>query len=387
MRVALDVRPCLGTLTGVGRYTAELARALACLTGDVDLTLWLAARQAAAAEERLAPEVRALTPSARLQLSRVSNALLYTPPAQRFWRRWPRFLPVPRWGPEDADVFHAPYWPLPLSRHTPMVLTVHDLLALRHPEWGTPALHEELRTVCALAPRAAHVIAVSQATRTDLLELSAVEAQHVTVVEEGVSPEFFGPHPREALAAVRQAYALDRPYIVSVATREPRKNLSRLVDAYDLACDRGLEADLVLVGVEGWGQDTLAPRLGQARKGRVRLTGYVPREDLPLLLANALLMAFVTLGEGFGLPALEALAAGCPLVASDIPVLHEVAGPCALYADPRDPESIAHALVRLASDSELAARLRQHGQQRATRYTWERTARETLGVYRRAMER
>jgi glycosyltransferase involved in cell wall biosynthesis len=386
MRVALDVRPCLGSLTGVGRYTAELARALTALAPDVDLTLWLAARQQSLLDERLDPEVRALAPPARLQLSPISNALLYTPAAQRFWRRWPQALPVPRWAPCDVDVFHAPYWPLPLSRKTPLVLTVHDLLALRHPEWGTPALHEELRTVCALAPRAAQVITDSLATRDDLLALTRVGEARVTTVPLGVDAEFIRPQSPESVAAVRQAYALDRPYIISLATLEPRKNLGALVDAYDLACAQGLEADLVLIGGKGWGEDALAPRLAQSRKGRVRLTGYVPREDLPPLLAGALLMAFVTLGEGFGLPALEALAAGCALVASDIPVLHEVAGPCALYADPQDQENIAHALLRVAGDSDLTARLRQRGRARAAQYTWERTARETLAVYRRAAE-
>lgn len=386
MRVALDVRPCLGSLTGVGRYTAELARALAGLAPEVDLTLWLAARQTSLVDERLDAEVRALAPPAKLRLSPISNALLYTPVAQRFWRSWPRFLPVPDWAPGGVDVFHAPYWPLPLSRRTPLVLTVHDLLALLHPEWGTPALHEELRTICALAPEAAQVIADSQATRDDLLSVARVEQSRVTTVPLAASPEFLRPQSSEAVAAVRQAYALERPYIVSLATLEPRKNLGALVDAYDRACAQGLEADLVLIGGKGWGEDTLTPRVERPRQGRVRLTGYVPREDLPPLLAGALLMAFVTLGEGFGLPALEALAVGCPLVASDIPVLHEVVGPCALYADPRDPESIAHALVRLGGDSDLMARLRRHGQERAAGYTWERTAQETLAVYRRAVE-
>lgn len=384
MRVALDVRPCLGSLTGVGRYTAELARALAGLSQEVELTLWLAARQTSLLDERLDAEVRALAPPARVRLSPISNALLYTPAAQRFWRSWPRALPVPRWAPGDVDVFHAPYWPLPISRRTPLVLTVHDLLALRHPEWGTPALREELQTIRALAPRAAQVIADSQATRDDVLSMARVEDSRVTTVPLGVSPEFLRPQSLEAVGAVRQAYALERPYIVSLATLEPRKNLGALVDAYDLACAQGLEAELVLIGGKGWGEDTLTPRLERPRKGRVRLIGYVPREDLPALLAGALLMAFVTMGEGFGLPALEALGVGCPLVASDIPVLHEVAGPCALYADPRDADSIAHTVLRLAGDADLMARLRGRGQERAAGYTWDRTARETLDVYRRA---
>jgi alpha-1,3-rhamnosyl/mannosyltransferase len=386
MRVALDVRPCLGNLTGVGRYTAELARALTELAPDVELTLWLAARHAADAQARLAPELRALVPPATFELSRLSNALLYSRAAQRFWRRWPRFLPVPRWAPQDVDLFHAPYWPLPLTRRVPMVLTVHDLLALRHPEWGTPTLREELKTICHLAPRAAQVITNSATTRDELLALSRVDPVRVTPIHLGVSREFLEPQTPEAVQSVRQAYALDRPYVVSLATREPRKNLAALVDAYDVACAQGLDADLVLVGGKGWGEDTLTPRLERPRKGCVRVMGYLPREDLPALLAGALLLAFVPLAEGFGLPALEALAVGCPLLASDIPALHEVAGPCALYADPRQPDSIAHGLLRLASDPQLQERLRQHGRERAGHFTWQRVARETLAVYHRALD-
>jgi len=384
MKVAIDVRGCLGPGAGINVYTAELIKALAGL--DVELSMWFSARQIEEAKARLVPDLRALEPRVPVLTTKLSNQVLYSYPAQALWRHWPRWLPPPKWLPRGIDVYHAPYWPLPLDREIPMVLTIHDLIPLRHPEWFTARMRSELRTVTALATRAAHVITDSHATREDVLALTRVRPERVTTVHLGVNEAMFRDVGEEERQAVRERQGLDRPYIVSLSTRDPRKNLGRLIDAYDLLCERlGPEWDLVLIGAGGWGQDDVAPRLSRQRTGRVVVTGHIPREDILPLLSGASALSYVSLAEGFGLPPLEAMAAGCPVVTSNVSSLPEVVGDAALTVDPLDTEAIADGLRRVLTDEALTADLRRRGRERARSFTWEKTARETLEVYKRAV--
>lgn len=384
MRVAVDVRACLGPGAGVNVYTAQLIKALANL--GVDVAMWFAARQVEATRQLLIPELRALQPRVPLLTSAVSNHLLYTPRALAAWSRWPRWLPPPRWLPREVDVFHAPYWPLPLDRHIPMVLTIHDLLTLQEPEWGTPGMQAEQRTVVALAARAAHIVCDSETTRIEVLSRTRIPPERVTTVYLGVGAEMLAEVDPARVAEARARHGLQRPYLLSLSTRDPRKNLGRLIDAYDLLCDDlGPEWDLVLVGAAGWGRDDVAPRLQRPRKGRIIITGHIPREDIPPLLCGASALGYPSLGEGFGLPPLEAMAAGCPVVTSNLSSLPEVVGDAALTVDPRDTEAIADALKRVLTDQGLANDLRTRGRERARQFTWEETARETLVVYEKVV--
>lgn len=379
MRVALDVRACFGTATGIGQYTVELARALLGL--GVEVTLWFTARNASV-RERLAPEVLALEGPARLHCTPLPNRFLYREPALSIWSHWPRWAPVPELLPPDIDLYHAVYWPLPLTRRVPMVLTVHDLVALENPERFDTAerqIHDAIRH---LAPRAARVITDSDATRCALLRYTRVAPERVTTILLGVGAPFTEPVPAEEVARVRATYGLDRPFVLCLGTLEPRKNQGRLIDAYDLLClDHGAQWDLVLVGGQGRGGDEVTPRLRLPRPGRVRMLGYVPRADIAPLYAAAGALAFVSLAEGFGLPALEAMAVGCPVVASNISSVPEVVGDAARLVDPLNIEEIAQALSEVLLDPALAYRLRTLGRARAATMTWEATARKTLQVY------
>ncbi len=385
MRVVIDVRACLGPGAGVNVYTVELIKALHKLGADV--AMWFAARQIAKARQALVPELQALIPHVPLFTTRLPNNLLYSDPALVFWRHWPRFLPPPRFLPREADVYHAPFWPLPIDGRIPLVLTIHDLLALRYPQWATRRMWQEQKTICAMASRAAIVMTDSEATRQDVLEMTKAAPERVHTVYLGVDEQFFQEISSERRIAVRKRYGLDKPYIVSLCTRDPRKNLGRLIDAYDLLCSRlGAEWDLVLIGAVGWGEDYVTPRLKQPRPGRIIVTGYVPREDVPPLLAEASCLGFVSLGEGFGLPPLEAMAAGCPVVASQLSSLPEVVGEAGLLVDPLNIEAIADGLQRVLTDEALAAELRQRGYERARQFTWERTARMALRLYEQAAQ-
>lgn len=382
MRVAVDVRACLGPGAGINVYTAELIKALAAL--GVDVVMWFSARDTEAAAQRLVPDLRDLQPRVPVLTTRLSNQLLYSAPALAMWRHWPRWLPPPKLLPAGLDVYHATYWPLPLDRDVPMVLTIHDLLTLREPSWGTARMRAEQRAIVSLARRAAHVVCDSEATRLDVLERTGLAPEQVTTVYLGVNEELLAGVDAERVAQVRARYGLDRPYVLSLSTRDPRKNLGRLIDAYDLLCaECGAQWDLVLVGASGWGTDEVTPRLQRSRPGRVLVTGHVPRADLPALLRGASALGYPSLGEGFGLPPLEAMALGCPVVTSNISSLPEVVGDAAVMVDPRDTEAIAAGLRRVLTDRELAEELRRRGQARARQFTWERTARETLAVYRK----
>jgi len=384
VRVSIDVRIAIGHGAGVQSYVTELCLALA--QQPVELQLWCAVRQAALVQERLSPPLLELAQRCPLAITPVPNALLYSPPALWFWRRWPQRLPTPRLIPRGVDVHHATYWPLPLTNRTPQVLTIHDLLGLRHPEWATPEIVEELRTIVALAPRAAQVICDSEATRMDVLAFTKLPPERVTTVHLGVSPRWAEPVDEAACESVRTRLGVGERYLMVVGTREPRKNLGRVIDAYDRLCDSGLDDwALVMTGAEGWGRDELAARLGRPRRGRIVTTGYLPGVDLPALLHGASALCYPSLGEGFGLPPLEAMAAGCPVVTSNLSSLPEVVGDAAVTVDPHEVEAIADGLRQVLTDAALAAELRRKGRDRAAEFTWRRTAEQTVAAYQRAL--
>ncbi len=382
--VALDARVCLTDIAGIGRYALELS--LALLEAGIEARLWFASRKPGPRRDWCVDRLQSLRPEVDVCTSAVSNLLLYSPAAQAAWRHWPRWLPPPDWLPAELDLFHGVYWPLPLSARIPTVLTVHDLIALRHPEWFTPRHSHDLHTIRVLAPRVDHVLTDSEATRQDLLELTGCDPARVTTVLLGVDSEVFAPAPADRQAEVRARYGLDRPYLCTLSTLEPRKNLTRLVAAYDIVCEAArLDLDLVLIGAQGWGANELDALVDQPRRGRIRSLGYVPAEDLPTLLSAAAAMAYVSLYEGFGLPPLEAMACGCPVVCSGTTSLPEVVGDAALRVDPLDVESIADGLRRLLEEPTLAADLGVRGRARAEQLTWRATAEQTAAVYARAI--
>jgi glycosyltransferase involved in cell wall biosynthesis len=232
--------------------------------------------------------------------------------------------------------------------------------------------------------RAARVIAVSDATRTELLARYRLPSGRVAVIPEAASAAF-APPAAAALATVRARYGLARPYVLFVGFLEPKKNLRTLLEAVARLRRRGAWGgiELLIVGAPGWGADP-APHLDAlGLQDTVRFLGPVPDADLPALYGGALAFAFPSLWEGFGLPVLEAMASGAPVVASNRGALPEVTAGAALLAEPA-PAPFAEALGTLLGDAALRERLRVAGLARAAEFSWERTARETLAVYRAA---
>ncbi|HEY8446038.1 MAG TPA: glycosyltransferase family 1 protein [Thermomicrobiales bacterium] len=286
---------------------------------------------------------------------------------------------------DRLDLFHGTVNVLPRALPCPAVVTIHDLAFLRWPEQVPTRRYRYLaREVRAAARRASRILAVSNSTKVDVVELLGVEPARVHVTPLGVDCRF-RPAPPDAIARLRERHGCSRPFMLAVSTLEPRKNLPALLRAFSRVVD-DVPHDLMLVGPEGWLTGELHDTLRRLGLGeRVRLTGFVADHELPVWYSAADLFVFPSLYEGFGLPVVEAMACGAPVVTSNVSSLPEVAGDAALLVDPRDEEAIASAMLRVLTDSAFAADLRQRGLQQARRFTWEQTAAATVAAYREAL--
>jgi glycosyltransferase involved in cell wall biosynthesis len=285
------------------------------------------------------------------------------------------------------DVLFVPAHSLPPLAPSASVATVHDLGYLKFPG-EHPRATRLLRDAANRwsAARARRVVAISAATKVDLVRHYRTPPEKVSVVRHGHDPAFRPIHDPDQLDAVRARHGLDGPYILFVGTLQPRKNLERLLQAFDRVVGRlGQPLTLVLAGGIGWQEGRLQRALmSLSAPDRVRVLGYVPDADLPALMNGALALAFPSLYEGFGLPPLEAMACGTPVLASNTSSLPEVVGDAGLLVDPLDVEAIATGLERLARDAELRRDLAERGLARAAGFTWERAARETLDILEKA---
>ena len=285
---------------------------------------------------------------------------------------------------ERLDLFHGPLNVAPLAPGAPTVLTVHDIAFERFPHHYPGGQTRYLSTLTRIsARRATRVIAVSAATRRDLIELYGVPEERIDVVDNGVD-EYFRPLAPEARAEFKRRHGLPDDFLLFVGTLQPRKNLDGLLRAYALIAER-LDWPLVVIGGTGWLYSPiyrLVRQLGLSE--RVRFQGYVDSCELPGWYAAASIFILPSHYEGFGLPVAEAMACGTPVITSTTSSLPEVAGDAAVLADPASPREIARAILEVAESESRRRELAARGLERAQRYSWERTARETLDVYRRA---
>jgi glycosyltransferase involved in cell wall biosynthesis len=281
------------------------------------------------------------------------------------------------------DLYHGTVNTLPLLPvKAKRVVTIHDLAFLRFPEQITRKRYLYLKTMIGYSARAADAILVpSQATAEDVQNLLKRPSGQVHVTHLGVDPHFM-PAMSEAIAQTRTQFGLDRPYILSVGTIEPRKNLQRLVEGFGRLKD-DIEHDLVLVGPRGWLTDEIERAISDAQLGdRIKRPGFVGDAGLVGLYSGADAVVVPALYEGFGLPVLEAMACGAVVVTSNVSSLPEVAGNAAVLVDPLDVENIADGIRRALTDSSLRQQLRSAAIERAAEFTWQRTASRTAAVYR-----
>jgi glycosyltransferase involved in cell wall biosynthesis len=374
--IGIDYTPAYDQGGGIGRYVRELVTALANCDHETDYRLFVAG---AARSETLPPSPG---PNFRWTPSRL--------PAEWFARIWHRArmpIPVERWVGRVA-LFHATDFVLPPTRPTTRtVLTVHDLSFVRAPETASPSLRRYLdRVVPRSVSRADHVLADSQATKDDLIALYGTAPEKVTVLLSGVNPRFQPVHDPAELAAVRARYGLgDVPFVLAVGTVQPRKNYERLIEALSKLSDK--QAHLVIAGGRGWLQGPIYAAVDSlGMRERVHFIGFAEDADLPALYSAARCVAFPSLYEGFGLPILEAMACGTPVVTSNVSSLVEVAGNATLLVDPLSVEQIAAALDLLVHDSGLCERLVALGSERVKLFTWGGAASELHALYARLLK-
>ncbi len=371
MRVTLDVSPAINGRAGLGRYAASLAAALAAEhPGAVSL---FANRTAAA---RDLPELAGLplrTIHAGYKPWRMAVALAQ---AAR--------VPLNAVIRPSGAVFHATEHLLAPLRGVPCVLTVHDLIFRLFPRHHKRLNHAYLNAIMPLfVQRAAAIIAVSACTRDDLIAHYGTPPEKITVIYEAAASHFAPPSP-ERIAAVRAQYGLPERTLITVGTIEPRKNLSRLVEALAILRrdDPGLR--LVVAGAVGWLAEGFFAALAQHGQAEAVIQpGYVPDADLPALIGGATAAVIPSLYEGFGLPVLEAMACGTPVACSATSSLGEIAGEAALTFDPADTGAMVATLRALLADPALRADLRARGLRRAAQFSWRKAARETWAVYER----
>jgi glycosyltransferase involved in cell wall biosynthesis len=360
MRVAVTVEQSWHVVPGgIATSTVELLRALAMREG-LDL-VGVAARHSRPPPPDLVPPI----PVTHVPLPR---HLLYE---TWQWLRRPRVeSTVGR-----VDVVHDAGYVVPPSR-APLVATVHDVLFLAYPDHYTWHTRVVLRRGLELARRHATLVICPSRTTADACRAAGFEDDRLRLVPWGVRSGAADP---ARIPPIRRRYRLDRPFVLFVGTVEPRKNIHRVIEAFR-RLDR-TDLELVLAGPQGWRED-----LGASVAGRVRWLGPVPRDHLECLYAAADAFVYPSLGEGFGLPVLEAMAQGAPVVTSAGTATEEVAGEAAVLVDPTDVDAIAAGLHRVLDDRELAATLRSAGPTRAATFTWDRSAALVAGIYAEAVE-
>ncbi len=352
MRVAIDAAPLLDPHTGIARYTAEIAGGVEALGQEV-------IRFAVSRSGRDVPGIVRWRVPARVLRS--------------IWVRTGR-PPIERLT-GAVDVVHATNFVLPPLRAAAGVVTIHDLSFLRDDTW--PGGHRLRDLVPWSIERAARVIVPTKAIATEVRGTLGLDGSRIHVTPEGVSPVFFGAVPLADGALAEMG--ITRPFLLAVGTIEPRKNLPRLLKAWGSVRTEMEGWSMVLAGPRGWGPD-LPETAG------VVLPGWVGDETLPGLFAAASVFCYPSHYEGFGLPPLEAMAAGAPVVAGAYSAAEEVLGDAAVLVDPGDTEALAGAIIRVASDEGLRADLRRAGKARAARYTWASTALATMDAYRSALD-
>lgn len=289
------------------------------------------------------------------------------------------YTPVPaiEWFTRGADIFHATVLTQRPPRRARLTATIHDVTAWTMPELHPTANRRAEEHFAALARRANGLIAVSQCTKDDAVRVLGLDPEKIRVVHSGIAEPYFDP-PKEAIEAVRDRYALARPFVMFVGTVEPRKNLDVLMDAFDaLPADVRREHELVVAGPLGWASEATRSRLAA-----VRYLGYIPEQELPALTAGATVLAYPSLYEGFGFPVAQAMAAGTPVVTSNVSSLPEIAGDAAILVDPRSPGELRDALLRVLTSGELRGEMRARGRAQADRYRWSTCAARSLEFFR-----
>ena len=364
MRVAIDARKLHDF--GIGTYTQNLLRHLARIDGETEYVLLCHERDLGAGRQ-LGPNFRTvLEPSANYSI----REQIHVP-----WvlRR------------ERPDVFHSPHYVLPPAVRCRSVVTIHDCIHLMFPQYlpNRAAYAYAKASMWSAARQSSRILTVSEASKRDLLRFFDVPPDKIVVVYNAIDDRFSATPAEEDVARVRERYQLDHEFVLYVGNVKPHKNLVRLIEAFDRLRGRGFDdLKLLIIGDEISKLPALRRAVHQYKLHKhVRFLGFLPADTLAVLYRLAKVFVFPSLYEGFGLPPLEAMACGTPVVTSNVSSLPEVVGDAAMLIDPYDVESIADGISRVLSDPALAIELRARGILRAREFSWERSVARTRALY------
>lgn len=371
--IGIDYTAAYQQGAGIGRYVRELVHALANLETPHVYRLFVSGARN--------PDQLPVLPSTAYtwKTTRISPQWM-----ARIWHRARLPLPVELWT-GALDLYHATDFVLPPTRsETRALLTVHDLSFIRVPETASPTLRNYLEQVVPRSvSQADHILADSNATKQDLIKYYETPAEKITVLLSGVDKRFKRVIDPVTMQATRQKYNLgDWPFLFTIGTVQPRKNYARLCEALHILHTQHPDLHLVIAGGKGWLEDPIYAAIQELQLGdMVHFTGFVDDADLPSLYSSAEVVPFVSLYEGFGLPVLEAMACGTPVVTSNLSSLPEVGGKAASLVDPYDPEAVADATHGLLANSARRKQAIERGYEQAARFTWHRSAQTLLRTY------
>lgn len=369
-RIGIDAHAIGKQLTGNETYITNLIDGLMALDSGHRFVLLFT-------DEDSASAVGARYPEAEIVLSRVAQPLV----------RIPFVLPylVAR---NKLDMLHVQYVGPPIF-NKPLVASIHDISFETHPEFFSPRERNQFRLTFPFTARQANkILTISEHTRNDLMEIYGIPGEKVIVTYLAASDNFQPLSNSEEGSSVHQKYGIGESYILAVGNLQPRKNMIRLIQAYTRLRDAmpEIRSQLVIVGKKAWMHDPILSFVTRSKwADDIILTGYVPDEDLRFLYARAGVFVYPSLYEGFGLPPLEAMACGTPVIVSDRASLPEVVGDAGIKVNPYDVEGLAAAVAVLLLDPEVVDFYKQAGLRQAARFSWEKCAKETLAVYEEAL--
>ena len=377
MRIAFDYTAAVRQSAGVGNYVRRLLDAMLEQDSTNQYTLLTSGRPT---KERPFPTASNVRGRGIVIPDRYLNII---------WYRW-RLPLYATYFSGQADIYHGPDFALPpIGKNLRKVVTVHDLAFLEHPEYAVPALADYLKKVVPEAVAAADAVCtVSEEVSRTLVRHFQTPREKLVVIPNGVGPYFRRVTDPIILAATRHKYDMHKPLVLGVGTLEPRKNHISLIKAfYTAQKKKNGPAMLAIAGGKGWLYDETQQLVQDLKlEKKVRFLGRVSDLELVTLYSMADVFAFPSFFEGFGVPPIEAMACGAPVITSNTSSLPEVVSDAALLVDPHKPDELAHAITRLIENPQLQEELRQKGYERVKQFTWAESARKMLSVYQQLYE-
>lgn len=375
MRIGIDVSQIVYKGTGVATYTGSLVKELLKQgTSEQFVLFGSSLRNRRPLEEYLKG----------LETKNFQSKFAFLPPKilELLWNGI-HVLPIENFIGE-VDVFHSSDWLEPPTKKAKRVTTIHDLTIFKYPETfsargGHDIVANQKRKLFFVKQYSDLVIAVSETTKKDIIEILHLPEKRIRVIPEAADP-IYSPRNKEMVQEAKKKYLIEGDFLLCVGTREPRKNLDRVMAAFAEISATNPDLSLVIAGKYGWGDDS--SKLEQ----KVKILGFVEKEDLARLYSGATAFVYPSLYEGFGLPILEAMGCGCPVVTSNLGSMKEIGGEAAILVEPESIESIAGALSRVCRSKKIREEAKIKGIKRAAEFSWEKAALQTLEAYHNLLE-